>query len=384
MNLIERKEKEARLAKLKARNNELKELIKAENALEPLEEMDKEKADNKAEIIQLENELSEAEQEKEKENKTMNYLETNNSVKDFMDAVKNNAKGEAIVKAWKGKLAENGVTITDDNLQLPKKIVTAIETTLLEANPVFKVFKLTHVGALLVTQTFGSTDEALIHTPGAQKQIQNATLEIDNLKPVMVYKLQSIHEYVKRLNANYDEIYDLIVREMTQAIVNKVVDLALIEGKEADNNGFISIMEETDAEKVLKITATAGDTAFSDAVEVAVDFVRGKAGRKYLVITAAQRSALLKELRALLPNVRLRNSDSEIAAELGIDELIVYTGTKEIKPMVIVQDAYQIDMEDLTKVDAFKWETNENAILLEGLAVGRMIAIKGGAVITLP
>lgn len=384
MNLIERKEKEARLAKLKARNNELKELIKAENALEPLEKMDKEKADNKAEIIQLENELSEAEQEKEKENKTMNYLETNNSVKDFMDAVKNNAKGEAIVKAWKGKLAENGVVITDDNLQLPKKIVTAIETTLLEANPVFKVFKLTHIGALLVTQTFGSTDEALIHTPGAQKQIQNATLEIDNLKPVMVYKLQSIHEYVKRLNANYDEIYDLIVREMTQAIVNKVVDLALVEGKEASNNGFISIMEETDADKVLKITATAGDTAFSDAVEAAVDFVRGKAGRKYLIVTAAQRSQLLKELRALMPNVRLRNSDSEIAAELGVDELIVYTGTKGIKPMVVVQDAYQIDMEDLTKVDAFKWETNENAILLEGLAVGRMIAIKGGAVITLP
>lgn len=384
MNLIECKEKEARLAKLKARNNDLKELIKAENALEPLEKMDKEKADNKAEIIQLENELSEAEQEKEKEIKTMNYLETNNSVKDFMDAVKNNAKGEAIVKAWKGKLAENGVTITDDNLQLPKKIVTAIETTLLEANPVFKVFKLTHVGALLVTQTFGSTDEALIHTPGAQKQIQNATLEIDNLKPVMVYKLQSIHEYVKRLNANYDEIYDLIVREMTQAIVNKVVDLALVEGKEASNNGFISIMEETDADKVLKITATAGDTAFSDAVETAVDFVRGKAGRKYLIVTAAQRSTLLKELRALMPNVRLRNSDSEIAAELGVDELIVYTGTKEIKPMVVVQDAYQIDMEDLTKVDAFKWETNENAILLEGLAVGRMIAIKGGAVITLP
>lgn len=384
MNLIERKEKEARLAKLKARNNELKELIKAENALEPLEKMDKEKADNKAEIIQLENELSEAEQEKEKEIKTMNYLETNNSVKDFMDAVKNNAKGEAIVKAWKGKLAENGVVITDDNLQLPKKIVTAIETTLLEANPVFKVFKLTHIGALLVTQTFGSTDEALIHTPGAQKQIQNATLEIDNLKPVMVYKLQSIHEYVKRLNANYDEIYDLIVREMTQAIVNKVVDLALVEGKEASNNGFISIMEETDADKVLKITATAGDTAFSDAVEAAVDFVRGKAGRKYLIVTAAQRSQLLKELRALMPNVRLRNSDSEIAAELGVDELIVYTGTKGIKPMVVVQDAYQIDMEDLTKVDAFKWETNENAILIEGLAVGRMIAIKGGAVITLP
>lgn len=381
MNLIERKEKEARLAKLKARNNDLRELIKAENALEELEKMDKEKADNKAEIIQLENELSEKEELKAKENK-MKYLESKNSVKDFIDVIQNNEKGKPIMNAWGAKLKENGVTVTDDTLQLPRKIVEAIQTTLLEANPVFKTFRLTHVGAMLVTQTFGSTDEALVHTPGAQKVIQNATLDIGSLKPVMVYKLQSISEYVKRLNTNYNELYDLVVREMTQAIVNKVVDLMLIDGD--GTNGFTSIMKETNTNKVAAITATAGDSQFVDAVEAAADFVRQTAGRKYLIVTSEQRSALLKELRALMPNVRLRNSDTDIAAELGIDEIIIYNGTKKIKPMVVVQDAPHVDMEDLTKVDAFEWKTNENAILIEGLAAGHVEKVKGAAVITLP
>ena len=382
MNKIERLEKENRLAELKARDNELKTFIAENEVLEDLEKFDKERKENAAEMLKLENELKE--EPKDEGKPKMNYLETNNSIKDFMDVVKNNGKKEAIDNAWKAKLQENGVTITDDSLQLPKKIVEAIQTSLLETNPVFKVFRLTHVGALLVTQNFDSTDGALVHTMGQQKVMQNATLVIDDLKPAMIYKLQSIHEYVKRLNANYTEIYNLLVAEMTQAIVNKIVDLALVDGD--GTNGFKAIQAETDAKKVKPITAVAGDTAFTDAIEEGVDFVRPTAGRKYLILTAEQRSALVKELRALMPNVRLRNNDAEIAAELGVDEIIVYSGAKEatLKPIVIVQDAAHIDMEDLTKVDAFKWETNENAILIEGLAAGHVEKYKSAAVITLP
>ena len=382
MNKIERLEKENRLAELKARDNELKTFIAENEVLEDLEKFDKERKENAAEMLKLENELKE--EPKDEGKPKMNYLETNNSIKDFMDVVKNNGKKEAIDNAWKAKLQENGVTITDDSLQLPKKIVEAIQTSLLETNPVFKVFRLTHVGALLVTQNFDSTDGALVHTMGQQKVMQNATLVIDDLKPAMIYKLQSIHEYVKRLNANYTEIYNLLAAEMTQAIVNKIVDLALVDGD--GTNGFKAIQTETDAKKVKPITAVAGDTAFTDAIEEGVDFVRPTAGRKYLILTAEQRSALVKELRALMQNVRLRNNDAEIAAELGVDEIIVYSGAKEatLKPIVIVQDAAHIDMEDLTKVDAFKWETNENAILIEGLAAGHVEKYKSAAVITLP
>lgn len=382
MNKLERLEKENRLAELKARDNELKTFIAENEVLEDLEKFDKERKENAAEMLKIENEL--AETPKDEGKPKMNYLENNKSIKDFMDVVKNNGKKEAIENAWKSKLQENGVTITDDSLQLPKKIVEAIQTSLLEANPVFKVFRLTHVGALLVTQTFDSNDGANVHKMGEQKVMQNATLVIDDLKPAMIYKLQSIHEYVKRLNANYTEIYNLIVAEMTQAIVNKIVDLALVEGD--GTNGFEAIQTETDTKKVAQITATAGDSALVDAVEDAVDFVRSTAGRKYLIVTAEQRKQLRTELRALMPNVRLRNNDADMASEIGVDEIIIYTGKQEaeLKPIVIVQDAAHIDMEDLTKVDAFKWETNENAILIEGLAAGHVEKLKGAAVITLP
>lgn len=48
----------------------------------------------------------------------------------------------------------------------------------------------------------------------------------------MVYKLQSLAERVKRLQMSYSELYNLIVAELTQAIVNKIVDLALVEEME--------------------------------------------------------------------------------------------------------------------------------------------------------
>lgn len=67
----------------------------------------------------------------------------------------------------------------------------------------------------------------------------------------MVYKLQSIAERVKRLQMSYSDLYNLIVAELTQAIVNKIVDLALVEGD--GTNGFKSIEKEADAKKIKKL-----------------------------------------------------------------------------------------------------------------------------------
>lgn len=91
---------------------------------------------------------------------------------------------------------------------------------------------------------------------------------------------------------------------------------------------------------------------------------------------------MLKEVRALVAPARLRNDDAELASEVGVDELIVYTGSKTIKPIVLVDQAYKIDMKDLTKVDAFEWKTNGNVILMESLSAGKMNKIKGAAFVT--
>lgn len=388
MNKKDKIEAQNKLKSLIEAQNGLKEKLKAipmENDLNEFKEVENEIKANEKEIIVLENSLKEFALKSNKVGNQVNFLETKNAVTKFFDVLKESPKKE-VMNNWNAVLKENDITITDTTLQLPRKIVEAIQTSLTDTNPVFKVFRVTNVGALIVSTTFGSDDEAQVHTVGTEKVIQSAVLDTANIKPQMVYKIQTISEYVKRLNVDYDELYALVVAELTQAIVNKVVDLALLEGTATGTNGFISVTNEPEADKIAKITATAGASAFSDAVEDAVDFVRRTAGTRYLIVTVEQRRALLKELRALPANanVRIKNTDTEIASEVGVDELIVYTGTKAIKPTVLVQDAYHIDMQDLTKVDAFEWKTNENAILVESLSGGHTDKLNAGAVITLP
>ena len=384
-------EKQNRLAELKENNVSLKSQIsgfEVKNAIEDLpkvQELEKTLSENSIEIIKIENELNAQEEKPKGKDKMTNFIESQNAVTEFFDVLKKNSGKSEIKKAWNAKLAENGVNIPDTTFQLPRKLIESINTTLLNTNPVFQVFRVTHVGALLVSRSFDSSGEAQVHKDGQTKTEQNAALIINNTEPVMVYKLQSISERVKRLQMSYSELYNLIVAELTQAIVNKIVDLALVEGD--GTNGFKSIDKEGDVKKIKKITTkakSAGQTPFADAIEEAVDFVRPTAGRRYLIVKAEDRKALLDELRQAPANahVRIKNDDTEIASEVGVDEIIVYTGTKAVKPTVLVDQKYHIDMQDLTKVDAFEWKTNSNMILVETLTSGHVETYNAGAVIT--
>lgn len=373
MNKIEKIELEKSVKDLTLRNNEIKGLILAENSLGNAEKLDAEFIENQEKITIAQNRLNENNGEK---TMTKKYIESKNSITDFMNVLKAANNKQEVANKWNAKLAENGLEIKDESLVLPTRLVTSIESALTNTNPVFKAFKVTSVGALLVTQGLDSSDEAGVHVEGTEKTVQSAVLTVDAISPAMIYKIQTISERAKQLNTNFDEIYETIVAELTQAIVNKAVDLALVEGD--GKNGFVSLANEKDAKKVKKITAAK----YVDGIEDAVDFVRATAGVKYLVVTAVQRKDILAEVRALNANARVRNSDAEIASEVGVDELIVYTGSKTLKPTLLVQDAYHIDMKDLTKVDAFEWKTNENAILLESLSAGKAEKFSTGAVIT--
>lgn len=376
MNKLDRLELEKSIKDLQARNNEIKGLILAENSVESAKVLDSEFKENELSIKTAQFKLEE--NSKIKGEPTMSkYLETQNASRDFINILKSAGDKDAVMNAWNAKLAENDLKVEDKGLVLPKRLVDSIETALTETNPVFKVFQLTHVGALLINKGLKSTDEAKVHVEGTEKVLQNAVLTADSITPQLIYKAQSISTRNKELLENFEEVYAVVVAELTQAIVNKAVDLALVEGK-GNADGFLAIMNETDAEKVKEITAKT----LVDGIEDATDFVRGREGRKFLIVTAEQRKALLKEVRALVAPARVRNDDAEIASEVGVDELIVYTGTKAIKPIVVVDQAYKIDMKDLTKVDAFEWKTNGNVILMESLSAGKMAKIKGAAFVT--
>lgn len=329
-------------------------------------------------IIQTEEETVEKQVSK-------NYLETEQALHDFVK-IQMNSRGESEIKEqWEAKLAENGVTITDKDNYLPKKLELDIQTVLTRSNPVYPIFKHTNIGAILVARDFTSDDEAKVHVPGTTKSRQTATLKVSGLKPRMIYKATSINEIDKRTIDNFSELYQLLVAELAQRVIDKVVDLALVEGSATDGetgevaneNGFISIMNETNVNKVKKINGKADLVA---AVEQAVDAIDAP-GKKYLVVTKAQKRDILDALRKKFPQSTFLNNNRDIANVFGVDELVIYQGTKALMPIVIAQDAYHVDMQPLNRIEQFRLDTNENDILVETPATGRPVAFGGAVVI---
>lgn len=319
-----------------------------------------------------------------------NYLETDQAVHDLIEIQKNAPKRkderDAYIKnAWEAKLVENGLTITDKDSYLPKRLQLDIQTILTRPNTIFPIFKHTNLGAILVAREFTSADEAKVHKPGTQKEHQNSTLKVSKVDPRMIYKLAGINEIDKRTIENFDELYQLLVAELAQRVVDKVVDLALVEGSATESgtgsadaeNGFISILNETNENKVKRIP---GKTDIVAALEEAVDSIEAP-GKKYLIVTKAQKRAILDAVRKKFPTTTFFNQNQTIADTFGFDELLIYQGTKPILPTVIAENAYHVDMQPLNRIEQFRLDTNENDILVETVAAGRAVEFGGIAVV---
>lgn len=388
MNAFDKKINNELLELAKLKQEKIAEMAKVTNA-KAGEELDKEIGeindkiqkiadDLGVDISEVADKLDRVDEDKEEKgkNKRMNYLETKKADNAFAKILMKSDRSK-IVEEWKTNLATNGIEITDTSLQLPKRYVEAIQSKLLEANPVFPLFKITNMGAMIVSSLFGSNDGALVHTDGADKTEQAATLTISTLAPVMVYKLQSIPERVRRSVSDYSSLFETVVAELTQAIINKVVDLALIEGDAT--NGFQAIMTDKRTDFVSEIK---GQTTLIAGFEKAVEFVSRGEGIKNLIVTPAQRTALVAELRTAYPNAGIKNNNEEIASWIGVDKIVTYYGAKAIKPIVLRSDAYHVDMDNLTRVEAFEWLKNENKILVETLAAGHLERIYGAAFVT--
>ncbi|WP_054639846.1 hypothetical protein [Lactococcus fujiensis] len=97
------------------------------------------------------------------------YLNTKKAGSDFYNILENSTKKD-VVNNWKENLKKNGVTITDETLRLPKVISEEVQTTLTNTNAVYPLFRVTNMGALIVSSSFESNDEAQVHVEGTEKK----------------------------------------------------------------------------------------------------------------------------------------------------------------------------------------------------------------------
>ena len=339
------------------------------------------------EIKELKSQRNQLIQTEDNMDKTVNkpYLETDRAMEDFAQLHLNSVSDAEFKKAWTEKLQQNGITVTDKDNYLPRKLELQLETVLTRSNPVYPLFKISNLGALLVTRELTSSDEARVHIPGTDKVKQAASLKVSAIKPKMIYKVQSINEIDKRTIDNYGELYNTIVSELAQRVIDKIVDLALVEGSATDGetgsstaeNGFISILNETDTNKVAHV---AGKKDLVAAVEEAVDSIDAP-GRKYLIVTKQQKRDIIAAVRAKWPNTTFFSTNQAIQDTFGLDGIVIYQGTKTIKPTVMAEGAYHIDHQSLARIEQFQLLRNENDILVETPATGRPVAFGGISVI---
>ena len=370
--------------KLEAINNELEEISKKVDASHDVDEVKELTA--KANALTMEKHKLENGEEVTMTQK-VNYLETDEAVAEFVKIYSNAKNTDDFHKSWTAKLEENGIKITDEGGYLPKKTELEIQTLLTRSNPVFPLFKTTNQGAILMVRELTSDDEAKVHVPGTKKEVQSATLKTSGIKPKMIYKMQSFDEIDKRTINNFGELYDTIIAELVQNIINKIVDLALVEGSATDGetgapeqeNGFVSVLNEKDKNKVAHVSGTSD---LVEGIEEAVDSIDAT-GKKVLIVTKEQKRAILKALRTKYPQAQFKANNDEIASEFGLDEIVIYNGTKKISPTVMVEGAYAVDMQPLTRVEQFKLDTNTNDILVETPASGRPVVFGGIAVVDL-
>lgn len=311
-------------------DNKLEELAESAKVATDVEALNK----ISAEIKELKSQRNQLIQTEDNMDKTVNkpYLETEKAMEDFATLHLNSASDAEFKKAWTEKLAQNGITVTDKDNYLPRKLELQLETVLTRSNPVYPLFKISNLGALLVTRELTSNDEAQVHIPGTDKVKQAASLKVSAIKPKMIYKVQSINEIDKRTIDNYGELYNTIVAELAQRVIDKIVDLALVEGSATDGetgsstaeNGFISILNETDTNKVAHV---AGKKDLVAAVEEAVDSIDAP-GRKFLIVTKQQNAT---SSRQFAPNGLTPHSSAQIKQFATRLVLIPLLSTKEQK-----------------------------------------------------
>ena len=98
MNKIEKIELEKSVKDLTARNNEIKGLILAENSLGNAEKLDAEYQANEIKIENAQNKLNE---NSKGETKMTKYIETKNSISDFMNVLKTATNKQDVKNKWK-------------------------------------------------------------------------------------------------------------------------------------------------------------------------------------------------------------------------------------------------------------------------------------------
>lgn len=320
--------------------------------------------------------------------KVKNYMDTTQAVKDWADIYRNSASKEDAEAKWHDKLAENGVSIDGKTEMLPTQVDLGIQSVI-EDNPIFDIMQ--HVGAgTLVYKKFDTKDTAVVRGTGynitENKVEQNSTLDVKDLPQNEIYKLTSVsYKAMKNMGAELDKF---IAQELTQNVINKVVDLALYDGtgNASDQNaGFDAVVAKDSAAvhveypkgSSLSTAIQANSFRATGGGATVIDNSGTSTGQqnRVLIVNDSDYAKILGD--ALKLNYPVEN----VPKWLGVDSVIITkTTSKNYKPIVMTKNAYIVAMDNFDKFDWYNVLSNRNTSEVVALANGTLFQANSAVV----
>lgn len=322
--------------------------------------------------------------------KVKNYKDTTQAVKDWADIYRNSASKEDAEAKWHDKLVENGVNVEGKTELLPTQVDLGIQSVI-EDNPIFDIMQHVNAGTL-VYKKFDSKDTAVVRGTGynitENKTEQSATLDIKDLPQNEIYKLTTVsYKAMKNMGSELDTF---IAQELTQNVIDKVVDLALYDGtgNASDANaGFDAVVAKDSA--AVHVEYPKG-SSLSAAIQA--NSFRATGGGATVIDNSGNSTG--QQNRVLIVNsddygrilgdaLKLSYPVDNVSKWLGVDSIIITkTTSKNYKPIVMTKNAYIVAMDNFDKFDWYNVLSNRNASEIVALANGTLFQANSAVVFT--
>ena len=320
--------------------------------------------------------------------KVKKYQDTTQAVKDWADIYRNSASKEDAESKWRDKLVENGVSIDGKTELLPTQVDLGIQSVI-EDNPIFDIMQHVNAGTL-VYKKFSTNDTAVVrgtdYNITANKVEQNSTLDVKDLPQNEIYKLTSVsYKAMKNMGAQLDTF---IAQELTQNVINKIVDLALYDGtgNASDANAGFDAVAAKDSAAVhveypkgtsLATAIQANSFRATGGGATVIDNSGTSTGQqnRVLIVNTDDYAKILGEA------LKLNYQVESIPKWLGVDSVIITkTTSKNYKPIVMTKNAYIVAMDDFDKFDWYNVLSNRNTSEVVALANGTLFQANSAVV----
>ncbi|MBQ3990611.1 MAG: hypothetical protein II630_07180, partial [Bacteroidales bacterium] len=297
---------------------------------------------------------------------------------------------DALINGKQGKVIDAMKLVVSNDvsgLRFPTEVETEIKRAWTRSERILALFNRTVRAQIPYTAQEDTDNDVLAHiqqSPDVEKLNQNLQLQYIELKHRYIYKKQRLtKEQIAEMRNAGTEVATLaeLYGEMTQQLANMIVRCALLTGAVKDGVVFMTPIARTTTDLFVNVSTMAGVTPTVLEVRTGADEVISDTRKVALMHTKVKTA-----LATLAANTTGRTfmPESELLAELGVDEIITNNILGNAVIILSAEDAYAIGR---FGTETYRWQElgyNNEYLMVEALTCGSMIKPRGAAVVLPP